>query len=88
MEKIIRSIKSQPKYYAIILFAGIVSAVYYIYKIKGEKDFKDLLFMAVVNAFCGILLSIATATAISGALSTKDRYMFSPFGITAWCFSL
>ncbi len=81
MGKIIQSIKSQPKYYAIILFAGIVSAVYYIYKIKGEKDFKELLFMAVVNAFCGILLSIATATAISSALSTKDRYMFSPFGI-------
>lgn len=81
MEKIVQSIKSQPKYYAIILFAGIVSAVYYIYKIKGEKDFKDLIFMAVVNAIVGVLLSTATATAISGALSTGDRYMFSPFGI-------
>lgn len=81
MEKIVQSIKSQPKYYAIILFAGIVSAVYYIYKIKGEKDFKDLVFMAVVNAIVGVLLSTATATAISGALSTSDRYMFSPSGI-------
>lgn len=81
MEKFIQSIKSQPIYYAIILSSCIVSAAYYIYTVKDKKDFKDLLFMAIVNTVAGVLLSCAAATLISETLSTEERRLFSPFGI-------